>query len=156
MPTLPATAPFSGQLVVNGITLTDIDTSHGLSVSNVAGHLVVNGVELPVPDAAAGLTLSGMTSITNTDTGAADASGSGNGNGNGGVEITGIVIGNIDSVGGPVLLDLANTGSADASSSLVVHGAPAFDFGALSSPAVEHAALGMFSLPDFGPDWLFR
>jgi hypothetical protein len=136
------------QVIVNGIGLTGIDLSQGLSVSNVAGRVVVNGQELPASNAD-GLTVSGEATITNANTGAATS------NGNGGVEVSGIVVGSVETAG-PVMLNLANTGSADASNSLVVGAAPAMALDMLVMPAaVDHTPLGFYSLPDFGPDWLF-
>ncbi|GGC45188.1 hypothetical protein GCM10011504_24500 [Siccirubricoccus deserti] len=137
------------QVIVNGIGLTGIDLSQGLSVSNVAGRVVVNGQEVPEASAANGLTVSGGANITNANTGAATS------NGNGGVEISGIAVGSIETAGSPVMLNLANTESADASNSLAVEAAPATALDMLVTPAAEQVPLGFYSLPDFGPDWLF-
>jgi len=152
--------PDSPRVVVNGIELTDIDLSQGLSVHSEAGHVVVNGEELPATASAEGLTIfaeglaangTGIT-ITNIETGAATS------NGPGGVAVTGVVIGGLDTISGPVLLNVANTGSADASGgNVVTGGASAMGF----EPHDVPAAFGLHVVPDFhnlqdvGPDWLF-
>jgi hypothetical protein len=146
--------PESPQVIVNGVDLTGIDLSHGLSVSSVAGHVVVNGQELPVSDTTQSLMLQGTTvTIQTADTGAATAFSGGNVT----VESRGFIIGDIHTADGLVLLDLNNTSSADASSSVVVAAAPAMGFDLHDLHLFTDQAVPSFdSHLGFGPDWLFQ
>jgi hypothetical protein len=152
--------PESPHVFVNDVELRGVDLSHGLSVSNVAGHVVVNGHEVPALDTAHGFAPGAMANITITDAdiGAANAS-------NvriGGLAASGTLITGLDTTGGPVLVNTANTGSNNASSSVVLEPGSAMAFDWHDLPAVtNHFASALDQHPDFdihpvvGHDWLF-